>query len=172
MRTTIAILSVLTLAALAFAGPKEKEIIPKSSKGWPITVLSKPFHVGDHTMKDFANPEAEGTEIRKKFELDTKLIPSSVYVGVWVGDLVTRNDNDFKNGSYQTKLLLNGKLVQVLNRKLSGKESLKIKKLVIRVDRKYLQTGMNELVIKAGGKSGNLDDFEVHRVIIDRNFPK
>jgi len=153
-----------------FVGLANAEVSGRLEAG-PLVLLNEPFHVGDNVMKTFRNPDPQGIEIYREFDLDQSPL-SDVFVIIWISELVPKQHPNFIKGYYRTQLVINGEGILTLNNRIRGKaDSPNIEKLVIQLDRKKLRKGQNSLEIKGGAHGGNYDDFEVHRIILskDRN---
>lgn len=146
------------------------EAVPSSRDGWPVVLVDKPFHIGDQTMEHFRHPKPMGRDVTCAFELDR--VPLSVYVLVSAVDLMLPKDPEYRDGHYQTQLLINGKEIAVLNEELPRRvEPTDTVQLVIRVRNSDLIAGQNELVIRGGGRGGNIEEAEILRVELHNRRP-
>jgi hypothetical protein len=65
--------------------------------------------------------------------------------------------------------MVNGKKVAILNERVPRRvKSGDVHKVVLRLNRKMLREGVNELVILGGVSGGNIADFELHRIVVDQ----
>ena len=146
----------------------------RPASAWPVTLLSKPLHIGDDVNKEMHNPRPDAQRFTARFSLPPTVKPALVgfiYVTIEVGGLVPHNSRQYvaliKAGAFRTKLLINGTEVAVLNKLVSGKDSIaKIHKLQVRVPGGILRADANDLEIVPGAATKNLDDFELHRVVV------
>jgi len=164
---TIVVFALCVMRLVDGAEPKQDNA-PKASDGWPMVLLSQPFHIGDQDMEDMVQVKAMGGKLVKKFDLDQGALP--LYVGVWMDSTVGPKHKQFKRGHYQIKLLINGKEIEVLNKRLVGRRTPgKPKKVVVRLESKDVQKGLNTLTIKGGGKNKNLSECEIHKILLSRS---
>jgi len=133
-----------------------------------INLLDHAFHMGDNNVSRFRNPKPQGIVFEGRFNItDTNL--STIFITIWVSDLVPKNHNQFLRGYYKTKLLINDSEIGVLNNHISGiKDQSKIEQITIGVDKHIVKKGYNEIKIIAGyrGDKNNYDDFQIHKIIV------
>jgi len=135
---------------------------------WLITLLDKPFHVGDNVIKTMKHPSPQGRVLKREFTLPDSRAPSYLYVTLWISDMVPRNHSGPKRGLYRNELQINGQEVEILNKKIDPPEGPEIQKVIVQVKGSILTSGTNTLSIIGGASGGNLDDFEVHRIMISK----
>lgn len=129
-------------------------------------LLEKTIHIGDHILPDFTNPRPDARDFKASFDLRT-LPKTDIHATVLVAHLVPSRHPDYLLGRYKTSLLVNNTEVQILNNLLAGTEdSHDIARLHIPIPKKLLRLGRNTLAINPGKNGSNLDDFELHRVIL------
>lgn len=133
---------------------------------WSFVLLEKPLHVGDGIQPDFKVPEPEERQFQAEFDLEAD--PSQgISAIIRVAHIVPRDHPSFEAGHYSTKLLLNGKEVEVVNNRISGsKDSMEIQTITVPVPPEFLRKGRNTLVIEPGVQTQNMDDFELHYISI------
>lgn len=141
---------------------------------WSVTLLEKPFHVGDQRMQAFAVPEPNGDKYKGEFTLPPTVkngMTDTFLVVIDVSDLTSRKDKTsvklLRRGEFLTKLLLNGVEIEILNKLVRGKEGARnIERLTIPIRGDTLKKGQNIIEIIPGADSRNLEDFEIHRLVI------
>lgn len=137
---------------------------------WPTVLLDKPFHVGDESNKEMRNPRPDAPKFAASFDLPTNIRPgiaTLVHVTIRVGGLVPGSTKGKSPGLKATKLVINGTEVAVLNKLVRGADSPRnVQKLQIKVPGNILRAAGNELEIVPGADTHNLDDFELHRVVV------
>jgi len=165
-----AVASLLWVAACHAAPEPKEEPVPKASDGWPMVLLDEPFHIGDQVQEGMRQPKAMGKQLVKGFVLD-KGTPS-LYVGVWLTSTVGPGHKEFKKGHYQIKLLVNGKEIEVLNKRISRKRKPgEAHKVIVHLGPKDVQKGVNDLTIKGGTKGENISECEIHKVVLSLRRP-
>ena len=98
--------------------------------------------------------------------------PHSLYAGVWLTSTIGPDHEDFKKGHYQIKLILNGKDVAILNKRLLRRRRPgEPQKIVVRIEARSLKRDVNELVIQAGAKGNNISECEVHKIVLSVTRP-
>jgi hypothetical protein len=119
-------------------------------------------------MKAYEHPRAEGTKLEREFIIPKEgPWPIKAYIAVWARGLVSRNDKTYKKGHWRSKLLLNDKSICVLNEVIPvPEEGPKVQMILIEMKGKDFSRETNKLVIKAGAKGRNADDFEVWQIVI------
>lgn len=135
---------------------------------WPLTLLDEPFHVGDTVIKTMKRPRPQGRVLQRDFDLPDAILPSYLYVTLWISDMIPKNHRGPSRGLYRNVLQINGEEVEVLNKKIDPPEGPEIQKVTVQVKGSLLKTGVNTLSIIAGASGGNLDDFEVHKIVISK----
>ena len=163
--------AILVLGAWGRAADKEKEPEPpKASDGWPMILLSEPFHIGDAVMNDMEHPKPMGRDLKRTFVLDEGA--RSLYVAVWLTSTVGPEYRDFRAGHYQIRLMINGKEVNVLNKRLPRRRKPRDQqKVLTRVAASDVKAGTNELVIRGGAKGREISECEVHKIILSLTRP-
>lgn len=135
---------------------------------WLVTVLDEPFHVGDNVAKTMKRPAPQGRELRREFVLPDTTPPAYLYVTLWISEMIPKNHPALKKGQYRDLLQINDQEVELLNKKIDPPESPEMQKVIIQVKGSILRSGTNTLTIIAGAAGGNLDDFEVHKIMISK----
>lgn len=165
----VAVLVMCALGSVDGAEP-EKKGVPKSSDGWPMVLLSEPFHIGDQKMEDMVQVKPMGKQVIRQFDLDQGTRPR--YVGVWLDSTVGPGHKHFKQGHYQIKLLINGKELAILNKGIRKRRTPgEPQKVVVRLSPTDFHNGVNDLVIKGGGKGKNISECEVHKIVLSLTRP-
>jgi hypothetical protein len=158
--------SFFLLAAATVASAQQ------AAPAWPVTLLDKPFHVGDESNKEMRNAKPDGAKFTATFELPANIKPgvaSSVVVTIRLGGLLPADEKKFakqmKKGQLLSRLYINGTEVAVLNKLVHGRDTVaNIETLQIRVPGTALRAGGNELEIRPGANTKNIDDFELHQI--------
>ena len=138
---------------------------------WTITLLDQPFHIGDTVVKTMKQPEPQGAILEKGFDLPDAILPSYIYVTLWISDMIPKNHPDLKKGLYNNELQINGQIIAILNKKIDPPEGPTIQKITLQQKGSVLMKGSNTLAIIAGASVSNLDDFEVHRIVVSKDRP-
>jgi hypothetical protein len=138
----------------------------------PLTILSKPTHVGDTVQKDMVNAKPDATTYQTSFRWSGSGV-GELFLIINVSHLVPKERPEFQKGFYQTSVLLNGNDIGILNKLLRGKvEAANSETVAMSFKASLLIQGENTLVIKPGGKDGDLDDMELHTISIDSKRPR
>jgi hypothetical protein len=138
----------------------------------PLTILSKPLHIGDSTQKDMGSPNPNAATYQTNFRWSGSGV-GELFLIVNVSHMVPKERPEFQKGFYQTSVLVNGQEIGILNKLLRSKvEGPKAETLVMPFKASLLIQGENMLVIKPGGKDGDLDDVELNSVSIDSKRPR
>lgn len=145
-----------------------------------INLLDHTYHMGDNNVSGFKNPKPQGIVFKSRFNItDTNL--STIFITIWVSDLVPKNHEQFLRGYYKTKLLINHSEIGILNNHISGiKDKPKIEKITIGINKHIIKKGYNEIKIIAGYRKDKnnkdkiyYDDFQIHKIIVRHIiFPK
>lgn len=133
-----------------------------------INLLDHSYHMGDNIVKRFKNPKPQGKVFEGKFNI-ADFNPSTIFVTIWVSDMVPKSHEQFLRGYYKTKLVINDSKVSILNKHILGrKDNSKIEQITIEVDKHIVKKGSNKIKIIAGvrGDKNNYDDFQIHKVIV------
>lgn len=139
----------------------------------PVTLLSKPFHLGDQEQNDMTNAKPDGKVFEVKFDWPDRIGFGNVFLVVEVSHMTPRDYPGFDEGFWQTEVLINGKSVGILNKLLRGKnETAKVERIIFPFEVTALKTGENTIAIKPGAKNGGLDDMELHSVEISPSKPR
>lgn len=166
----IALAMSLSWLVVSHGTPQAEEAVPKASDGWPMTLLSEPFHIGDQKQQGMRHPKAMGKQLMKRFILDRGT--PSLYIGVWLTSTVGPGHKAFKKGHYQIKLLLNGKEIEVLNKRIPRKRNPgEAHKVIVRLGPRDVQRGVNDLIIKGGTKGKNVSECEIHKIVLGPTRP-
>ena len=124
--------------------------------------------MGDNKVSGFESPKPQGIVFQGRFNItDTNL--STIFITIWVSDLVPKNHKQFLRGCYKTKLVINHSEVGILNNHISGiKDKSKIEQITIGVNKHIIKKGYNEIKIIAGYRrdKNNYDDFQIHKIIV------
>lgn len=146
---------------------------------WVVTLLDKPFHVGDSVHKDMKNAKPDGAKFTVPLEIPASIpvgFGRSFQVAIEVTHMISTNDKAFKgdtkDGKLLSHLLVNGKDQGVLNQAAHGKQSAaNLNRIAVNVPGDALQSGKNTLEIVPGGRGNDYDDFELQRVTISTLRP-
>ena len=138
---------------------------------WAITLIDEPFHIGDTVIKTMKQPDPQGVKLERGFDLPDAILPSYLYVTLWISDMIPENHPDLQKGLYNNELRINGQTIVALNKKIDPPEGPEIQKVTIQVKDSVLMKGSNTLTIIAGASGSNLDDFEVHKIVISKDKP-
>ncbi len=136
---------------------------------WPITLMEEPFHVGDTVIKTMVHPQPQGRILKRTFVLPSGIPPAYLYVTLWVSDMIPKNHPSLKNDLYCNLIRVNGEQADILNKKVRPPEGPQIQKVVVQIKGALLREGTNTIEIVAGAAGGNLDDFEVHKMIVGKD---
>ncbi|GEP42548.1 hypothetical protein [Brevifollis gellanilyticus] len=154
-------------------------LMAQASGPWSATLLEKAFHIGDESIPAFATPNPSGDKFKGEFTLPANVrhgITDTIYVVMDASDLTSRADKDsvklLRKGLFVTKLLINGVVVDDLNKYVRGKEGARnIEHLVIPVRGDKFKGGPNVIEIIPGSDFRNLEDFEIHKLVISSKAP-
>ncbi len=136
------------------------------SPEWSRVLLEAPLHIGDILMPPFTSPRPEARDFKASFDLRT-LPKTDLHATILASHLVPSRHPEYLAGRYKTSLLVNNTEVEILNDQIAGiEDSLDIARLHIPIPSRLLRQGRNTLAISPGKSGSNIDDFELHRVVI------
>ena len=132
-------------------------------------LVSEVHHLGTESRFDFEQRNPEASQLERKFRLET--LPQELSLLIEVSHLPGNGDGPdfaeaFKKGMLQTEVLLNGVVLDSLNRH-SAKASADLLRIRIPIKKEQLRMGENRLQIRVGSGTilGRKGDCEVHSVV-------
>ncbi|MCB1231256.1 MAG: hypothetical protein KDN19_13360 [Verrucomicrobiae bacterium] len=141
--------------------------------GEPVKILTKPMHLGDQVQNDMTHSKPDAKVFEAKFDWPGRIGFGEAYLIVDVSHMTPRDYPGFKDGFWQTEILINGESVGILNELLRGKnETAKLERIVLPFEFTAMKTGENILTIKPGAKNGDIDDLELQNVEISETKPE
>ena len=135
----------------------------------PIVILDRVVHLGDYNVKQFSEPKPQGVVFESSFILEEDRAPlgGTYQLVVYASHLVPNMHPEFRAGYYHSSAYLNDQKVGILNEQVMGiKDSLEVVRIVLPIKQGLLKKGRNNIRVLAGKKTGNYDDFEIHKIII------